>query len=109
MTTTPYMRMEEIDATRERAGQLVDQYLRKSGWEHTCQTPGSYWMWRKEIDGTAYLVDTSSAEQFQRELDYREMRKQHDPVWHDKGYCIVCGDDGSEPESSHVSSDSSSD
>lgn len=41
-----------FDAIREadeRAEQLRRDYLRHWGWSETCNTPGSFWMWRRDF------------------------------------------------------------
>jgi hypothetical protein len=98
---TPYQMMEAIDDALEKVGALKVKYLRQSGWHYTCQTPGSYWMWMKELDGKHYLLGRDDADTFQRELDYREMNKPHDPVFDTDGACIVCGSSPDDWESPH--------
>jgi hypothetical protein len=44
-------------------------YLLKSGWDHSCQTPGSYWMWFKEVDGRQYGCSTADAFRIQASAD----------------------------------------
>ena len=45
----------ELQFTQER-------YLRSHGWEHTSDTPGCLWLWRKKTPkGEFLLVDTSTA------------------------------------------------
>lgn len=97
---TPYQMMEAIDAAENNVGELRTKYLDKSGWEHTSSTPGCYWMWTKEIDGKQYMLNSDGADRFQRELDYREMNKPHDPIWLE-GACTVCGDTPDDIESRH--------
>lgn len=40
---------EAIEAARARASDLGDAYLRKFGWSLTCNTPGAYWLWRRDF------------------------------------------------------------
>lgn len=102
ITLTPYQMMEAIDAAESKVGELRDRYLRKSGWNHTSSTPGCYWMWVKEIEGRTYMLDSSFADRMQRELDYREMNKDHAQVLDAEGtYCVVCGSIPGEPEDPH--------
>lgn len=35
-------------AESELEGQKCD-YLRKFGWDRTCNTPGAYWLWRRDF------------------------------------------------------------
>ncbi len=51
----------EIKAEVERLDFAMDAHLRSSGWKTTCKTPGSYWMWEKEVEGRHYLVDRDTA------------------------------------------------
>ena len=41
-------------------------YLTKSGWKTRSDTPGSIWLWHKEIDGREYFVTTGTAIYMQR-------------------------------------------
>lgn len=63
---------DEIEFTREQLDFGVDRWLRSRGWKSTCETPGSYWVWLKQIDGHEYLVDRSHAVSIQRHMDARE-------------------------------------
>lgn len=63
---------DEIEFTREQLDFAVDRWLRSRGWESTCETPGSYWLWRREIKGHKYLVDRSHAISIQRHVDGRQ-------------------------------------
>ncbi len=49
-TTITLARLYEIDHAEERLGFEVARLLREAGWKYTCDTPGSYWMWEKEIE-----------------------------------------------------------
>lgn len=98
---TPFQMLEEIESTEDRATNLREKYLRKSGWEHTCQTPGSYWMWTKDIGGKLYVCTTKDAFDFQKHIDYAEMMQPHDAMLDEDGYCKVCGDKPGEFESMH--------
>lgn len=99
---TPYQTMEQIDEAMERWINLRDKYLRKSGWDHVCNTPGSYWMWVKLIDGRLYACSTEHAYSMQKELDFREMNKPHDFLLDDKTKaCAICGAVDGEYESPH--------
>lgn len=39
----------KIEAARRAVAALEDSYLRRFGWGTTCQTPGSYWLWRRDF------------------------------------------------------------
>lgn len=109
-TLTAYQMMEAIDAAEGKVGELRGSYLRKSGWNYTSSTPGCYWMWTKEIEGRTYMVDAGHADSFQRDLDYREMNKEHAEVLDaDGGFCIVCGAVPGEPENPHKARDGDGD
>lgn len=49
----------------QNANLCVENALARRGWEHTCQTPGSYWMWSKSILGKTVLVDMETALRFE--------------------------------------------
>jgi hypothetical protein len=44
-------------------------YLGAAGWNFTCSTPGSYWMWQKLIDGQSFVVDETLAVRIQQDID----------------------------------------
>lgn len=39
----------EIGAAEGEVEGLKNAYLRRWGWESTCNTPGSYWLWRRDF------------------------------------------------------------
>lgn len=45
----------------ERLRDDKDAYLRACGWEYTCDTPGSLWLWRRKYKGKTILVNTDTA------------------------------------------------
>lgn len=56
-----------LERAQDRLEQYEKEYLRQHGWHYTCQTPGSFWMWQKQLaDGRILLVDQSHAISFQR-------------------------------------------
>jgi hypothetical protein len=64
-----------VDEYKWRVEQLdfkVEAYLREKGWKHTSDTPGSYWMWEREIGGRVYLVERATALRIQSHHDARE-------------------------------------
>jgi hypothetical protein len=57
------------EAMRSEVEEIVSKALRRAGWKHTSQTPGSVWMWQKEIDGCVYSVSQDEAERMQEHFD----------------------------------------
>lgn len=39
----------QIEEAEQRVQDLQTHYLRRFGWEHTCNTPGSFWLWRRDF------------------------------------------------------------
>jgi len=74
--------IQQIKFCREHTGWARDKWLRRNNWEQTCQSPGSYWMWKKEIDGETFLVDSNTAERIQEHLlaeqDYKERPEEYE-------------------------------
>ncbi|MCD9819753.1 hypothetical protein [Bradyrhizobium japonicum] len=62
---------------RQDADELTSKALRQAGWKHTSQTPGSRWMWQKEIDGCVYSVSQGEAERLQELADRKAYFQQH--------------------------------
>lgn len=59
---------DRIDGAEEQVKSSKASLLRKHGWEQTCKTPGSLWMWQKDLpDGRTMLVSTDTALRFARE------------------------------------------
>lgn len=52
--------------------EACNSYLRDNGWKHTCDTPGSVWLWQKLIDGRLFAVHRDAATQMQDYLDHLE-------------------------------------
>ena len=46
--TTREMR-SEIGNHLSEAEELTVKYLRACGWRYTCSTPGSYWIWMRDV------------------------------------------------------------
>ncbi len=62
--------MNEIIKARHKLDYESDKYLRENGWTHTCDTPGSYWLWSKELeDGRTMLVEKGMAITLQSHMD----------------------------------------
>ena len=64
--------MAEVDYAEQQHDFAVALYLRTKGWKHTSDTPGSYWMWEREIDGRTLLVDQNTAALIQRHIEAEE-------------------------------------
>lgn len=46
------------------------KYLRKRGWQYTCDNPASTWLWQKPLpDGRIVVVDTDTAVGMQARAD----------------------------------------
>ena len=75
----PFNELEciKIEAAELEVDDRKTQYLHASGWKHTSQTVGSYWMWFKEVDGLHYGCDTADAFRIQNTLDRRGYAKAH--------------------------------
>jgi len=67
-----FKNMAEVDYAEQQHGFAVADYLRTKGWKHTSDTPGSYWMWQREIAGRTLLVHQDTAVQIQRHLEAEE-------------------------------------
>lgn len=42
-------KLHEIQDAENNLGDLKRAYLRRWGWEETCNTPGSLWLWRRDF------------------------------------------------------------
>jgi hypothetical protein len=60
---------ERIEQAKTNVEGMEQRFLRMSGWEHTCNTHGSYWMWEKKCDGRTLQVVTSTAMRIQKNID----------------------------------------
>jgi len=54
---------------REQARFAEEAYLRGKGWKHTSKTPGSYWLWERELAGRRVLVDFEFALRIQEQAE----------------------------------------
>ena len=62
MPSTQHELLEKIEDAEMALGNRRDTFLRASGWTYTCETPGCFWMWQKELpDGRVILVDANRA------------------------------------------------
>ena len=60
--------LQRVDTLHEEADSLLNSALRERGWELTCETPGSVWMWRKRrSDGSTFLVERDTAIEMEQE------------------------------------------
>ncbi len=67
-------RLAEIDVEEART-----RYLRMTGWEHTCKTPGAFWVWTKQLpDGRHLMASESLAVSMQQHLDDDEEPRPED-------------------------------
>lgn len=53
----------------ERLRDDRDAYLRACGWEWTCDTPGSLWLWTRKYKGKLILVNTDTAMHMQAHVN----------------------------------------
>jgi hypothetical protein len=80
---TTLSQIQFIRNLRQAADWKRDAWLRTRGWEATCETPGSLWMWRRLWNGrdgktpTLILVDVTHAEHIQAEWDAEEDYREH--------------------------------
>lgn len=58
--------IEQIEDAERDLKFLREKWLRRRGWAHICDTPGSYWLWCKEIHGRAYTTGAELAINLQR-------------------------------------------
>jgi len=56
-----YKTTSDIDEAREQLNIDIGEFLRSRGWEYTCDTPGSLWLFRKAVGGKTLLVDADTA------------------------------------------------
>jgi hypothetical protein len=83
MTTRSIEAIESVHHLRLAAEWKRDAWLRSQGWDSTCETPGSLWMWRRMWNGrdgktpTMILVDATHAEHIQLEWDQQEDYRLH--------------------------------
>lgn len=40
---------DQISEAEQEIESLKRDYLKRYGWEMTCNTPGSYWLWRRDF------------------------------------------------------------
>jgi len=66
-------KMEWLDEMRDNLDEQRGKLLTARGWKHTCQTPGSLWLWQKALDGVTYRMSPELAERTEREIVCSEM------------------------------------
>lgn len=70
--------INEIADLEDRINTLRRSYLESKGWHNTSSTPGSFWMWEKELKDFKVLVSEKDAWRIQFHLDtpvYSDMEK----------------------------------
>lgn len=65
------------DYFEQEACDVTMNALRRAGWKYTSQTPGSVWMWEKEIDGTTYRLTQENAASAQEHFDRKDYFKRY--------------------------------
>lgn len=53
--------LNEIRDMEQNVLYRKEAFLRKYGWEHSCNFPGSYWLWVKCVRGETIAVSLNSA------------------------------------------------
>jgi len=62
--------LRQIAEAQSHTEDLEDRYLRERGWEQTCDTPGSLWVWSKTlVDGRVILTSKTQALAFANALE----------------------------------------
>lgn len=69
MSSPTFKTAWDIDYAREMMEYRVDAFLRARGWKTTCNTPGSYWLWEKEVDGASLIVGKELALSMEKNFD----------------------------------------
>lgn len=59
----------DIVVAGETAKELTHMFLRHHGWKHTSATPGSRWLWWKEIGNGVLLMTINEAFDTQQQLN----------------------------------------
>lgn len=83
------MDREELRCLDIKREEEMQKYLRRTGWEYTCSTPGSYWMWEKELDGRVLLVGEPTAFRIQGVIEElatldKEVADEREAIAHTK-------------------------
>jgi hypothetical protein len=61
--------VQDVRYEREQLETRVAEFLRGKGWTYTSNTPGSFWLWEREIGGRRVLVEVDMAIAIQDHLD----------------------------------------
>lgn len=70
--------LDNLDAQIENIKEQMRSYLRNQGWEDVCNTPGSLWLWQRNLDGRVLLVPEQTAIKMQKTLDLeKQIRKSN--------------------------------
>ncbi len=77
--------LDKINDSQENHKDTEELYLRSTGWRHTCMTPGSFWLWTKDIVYKRYSLREGNVTENYRALCPRSTAVQ-----------IQCGLDGQE-------------
>lgn len=57
----------DITKAQEELAELEAHYLKRFGWTYTCATPGSRWLWQRQMeDGRTFLTNADDAIQITR-------------------------------------------
>jgi len=70
MARMGFKSVDDVRAAQEDLGYAIGAFLRAAGWAHTSTTPGSYWMWVRELDGRKIMVDQATALALQHEIEH---------------------------------------
>jgi hypothetical protein len=66
------MKLITLEAIELKATELMEMrhtYLRQQGWEYKCDTPGSCWLWQKQIDARTVLCNEVEAFSLQEYME----------------------------------------
>ena len=53
--------IDEAERLEGEAEHLREQFLRRHGWGHVCDVPGSLWVWVREFEGRQLMGSTNMA------------------------------------------------
>lgn len=69
MVLTP-LSFNDLQQCKDELEAKEHRYLRENGWEYTCNTPGSFWLWKKRIGDVYLLLEKNHAITMQRHLEH---------------------------------------
>jgi hypothetical protein len=58
-----------ISRAEEALKTSKDHYLTARGWQHTCRTPGSMWLWERVYQGRTIMAPLDTAFEMQAHID----------------------------------------